>query len=173
MIKLSKVDFPSHTIINGYNLLQNGKLQGRKSSCRIRSVWEDCTGKPNTSSYLYNYINHCNVRWKLSSTILGTLSRGSERVDSSSKNTILLPRLFERRKSTHPSQQIIHTSRANPVLLRYCDEKNVIIVCLPSHTAHRLQPLYCGPNGLLKRKLSFYITEDIRLFSHKPIICQK
>ena len=107
------------------------------------------------------YVDHCKKGYQTTQTFEGYL------------RTILLPQLFERRKSAHPSQQSIillvdgHTSRGNPSLLKYCDENNVSIICLPSHTSHRLQPLDCGPNGLLKRKLSFYITEDIRLFSQK------
>ena len=108
------------------------------------------------------YVDHCKKGYQTTETFETYIK------------TILLPQLFERRKSAHPSQQTIillvdgHTSRTNPSLLRYCDDNNVIIICLPSHTSHKLQPLDCGPNGLLKRKLSFYITEDIRLFGLKP-----
>ena len=107
------------------------------------------------------YVDHCKKGYQTTQTFEVYL------------RNILLPQLFERRKSAHPSQQTIiflvdgHTSRGNPSLLKYCDENNVIIICLPSHTSHRLQPLDCGPNGLLKRKLSVYITDNIRLFSQK------
>ena len=82
----------------------------------------------------------------------------------------LLPELFlERKKLGVRSTPIIilldgASSRRNKELLSYASIKNVIIVTLPAHTSHLIQPLDCNVNGALKNKISQYMEAEISRF---------
>ena len=75
----------------------------------------------------------------------------------------LLPQLLQKRKQTHPQQQAIvllvdgHVSRRNPQLLTDLHAHNVVLILLPPHSSHLLQPCDCGINSIVKRKLRDYL----------------
>ena len=49
-------------------------------------------------------------------------------------------------------------------LTRYCDDNNVVIMRIPPHTSHLIQPLHCGINACLKQQLDFFMEKTKNKF---------
>ena len=90
--------------------------------------------------------------------------------------TGLLPQLLEKRKRVHPQQQKIilivngHVSRKNPALLSDLQTHNIIMILLPPHSSHLLQPCDCGVNSVVKRKLREYLPEPETRFVSSSLV---
>ena len=89
--------------------------------------------------------------------------------------TGLVPQLLQKRKQTHPQQQTIvllvdgHVSRRNPKLLADLRAQNIILILLPPHSSHLLQPCDCGINAIVKRKLREYLPSPEARFAYHSV----
>ena len=74
---------------------------------------------------------------------------------------IIIPAIVNKRKflnyQTEKALLVLdsHSSRFNSQVWKDCAANNIIALTIPSHTSHFLQPLDCGPNGVMK-KVCFY-----------------
>ena len=97
--------------------------------------------------------------------------------DSQSEKTVreymistLLPSIIDFRNTFHNSSKpslIVsddHSNRVSIHLLEFFNRNNIIILCLPSHFSHLIQPYDRGLNKLLKHLLSYYCDDDTNLF---------
>ena len=78
----------------------------------------------------------------------------------------LLPAAINKRKLsglTHSKILFIldsHISRMSLPVITYCKKHRITLLTIPAHTSHLVQPLDCGPNGLLKHSLSTNIIRE-------------
>jgi hypothetical protein len=56
-----------------------------------------------------------------------------------------------------------HSSHSTPEFDQYCKDKKIVVVCLPPHSSHLLQPLDVTVFGPLKQAYSAEIMDLIRL----------
>ena len=74
---------------------------------------------------------------------------------------IIIPAIVNKRKFlNYENEKALlvldsHSSRFNSQVWKDCAANNIIALTIPSHTSHFLQPLDCGPNGVMK-KVCFY-----------------
>lgn len=55
-----------------------------------------------------------------------------------------------------------HGSHVTPEVVRFCEEKKVILLCLPAHSTHILQPCDVGVFGPLAQSYRRYLTDKTR-----------
>ena len=75
--------------------------------------------------------------------------------------SIIIPAIVNKRRFlNYETQKALivldsHSSRFTSQVWKDCVANNIIALTIPSHTSHFLQPLDCGPNGVMK-KVCFY-----------------
>lgn len=89
---------------------------------------------------------------------------------------VIIPRIEEKRrllgKQTSKALLLLdgHTSRQQSALLAKCAAHNLILLTIPAHTSNKIQPLDCGVNSVLKKKLRVCMAEQVRPFVFSVIV---
>jgi hypothetical protein len=74
-------------------------------------------------------------------------------------STVLVPAIVARRNRIQPAAMYAlllldsHSSRCSSKLLQLCADNKIILLTIPPHTSHLVQPLDRAPNGAMKRVL--------------------
>ena len=80
---------------------------------------------------------------------------------------IILPAIVNKRKFLNLTDQTAllvldsHSSRFTSRVWKECATNNIIAITIPSHTSHFLQPLDCGPNGIMKKVCFYQIIHEL------------